>query len=95
MQGLCLEAGRRKPRAQAHPWENKFKLSVEQAGGFRAEKMWLFIYLIDIEANLNIWVKLPHLLPYCRAGQEAWAQVWFPGQAPQPESQPLKGMAIR
>jgi hypothetical protein len=50
MQGLCPEAGRRKPRAQAHPWENKFKLLVEIAGGFGAEKIRLLTYLIDIAA---------------------------------------------
>ena len=50
MQGLCPEAGRSKIRAQAHPWENKFKLSGQIAGGFGAEKTGLYVYLIDIIA---------------------------------------------
>jgi hypothetical protein len=48
MQGLCPEAGGRKPRGQTHPWENKFKLSKKIAGSFGAEKIRLFQYLIDI-----------------------------------------------
>jgi hypothetical protein len=48
MQGLCPEAGPRKPRAQTHPWENKFKRSGETAGVFGAEKIRLLTYLIDI-----------------------------------------------
>jgi hypothetical protein len=50
MQGLCPEAGRRKPRAQAHPWENKFKLWGEIARSFGAEKIRPLTYLTDIAA---------------------------------------------
>jgi hypothetical protein len=50
MQGLCPERGREKTRAQAHPWEIKFKLSVSTAGEFGAEKIRLFVYLTDIAA---------------------------------------------
>jgi hypothetical protein len=50
MQGLCPERGREKTRAQAYPWEVKFKLSVSTAGEFGAEKIRPFTYLVDITA---------------------------------------------
>jgi hypothetical protein len=95
MQGPCPAAGTREIRAQTHPWENKYKGSGNNARGFRAEKIRLLTYLTDITVNSILWVNLPHVLPYCHAGQEDQPRVGFPEQPPQTAPPPPNATATR